>query len=97
MKAPGSRTPYSKDATLTTVTVAGQGATKDSTYKFSKSVANGVESAAIVATATAGDKALVQDLGTVNLAVGVNTFTIKVTAEDGSVKNTILTITRAQG
>ncbi len=97
LKAPGSRTPYSKDATLASVTVGGTAATKDSTYKFSRSVANGVNSAAIVATATAGDKALVQDLGTVDLAVGVNTFTIKVTAEDGSVKNTLLTITRAQG
>lgn len=92
LKAPGSRPEYSKDATLSEVKVGNTTATKDSTYKFSATATGAT--ATITATATAGADAYVQELGTVDLVTGKNTFTIKVIAEDGSVKNTVLTITK---
>ncbi|MDR1531354.1 MAG: cadherin-like beta sandwich domain-containing protein, partial [Clostridiales bacterium] len=65
---------------------------------YTAAVSSSVENVTIAAAAS-DPRAVItaSDLGVKRLAVGVNTFTVRVTAQDGTTKIYTITITRAQG
>lgn len=93
------QTPASTDATLSALSVTGADITPAfyaETLSYTASVANSVASVTITATANDGKAVVTGDVGEKALSVGENTFTVTVTAEDGTtVKNYTITITRA--
>ncbi|MCL1810367.1 MAG: S-layer homology domain-containing protein [Clostridiales bacterium] len=89
----------SSDATLNTLIVSAGTlvpAFNTETMEYTVSVANSVSSITISAAANHVG-ATVEGIGTKNLAVGANIFTIAVTAEDGTVNEYTVTVTRAGG
>ena len=87
----------SSDATMATLTVnAGElkPAFSAGTTSYTVSVANSVASITIGATAN-HEEATVEGTGMKNLSVGANIFIIVVTAEDGTVNEYTVTVTRA--
>lgn len=68
---------------------------KAATTEYSVTVPYEAESV-VIAAVRADEKASVAGTGTKKLAVGENTFTIKVTAENGKVKNYTVKITREE-
>jgi len=98
LKAPGSREAYSNDAKLTTVslgTTAVTYVTADNAYKLS--VASGVTQATLSYTlpTNATYSTGTTNGATVDLSTGANTFTVGITAEDGTKVNNKVVITRA--
>lgn len=86
----------SNDATLSELNIEELEIDFDkNTTKYDIEVDNDVESINIEAK-TSSDKAKISGLGKKSLKVGKNTFTIKVTAENGKVKNYTLNITRSE-
>ncbi len=97
--------PASTDATLSALALSGVSLTFDSaTTGYTANVANTVTETTV--TATANDNGathvvklggVVDDDGTVALAVGANVITVEVTAEDGNTTQTYtVTVTRAE-
>ena len=97
--------PASTDATLSALSLSGIALTFDTaTTSYSVSVANSVGETTV--TATVNDDGathvvklggVVDDDGTVALAVGANVITVEVTAEDGNTTQTYtVTVTRAE-
>lgn len=96
--APVIEVPKSNDATLKSLTVKDQ--TLDPTFKsnistYAIKVKNDVTSLDISAIAN-HEKAKVEITGNKDLKEGVNTVSIKVTAEDGSVNNYTINVTREE-
>ncbi len=103
-RAVAPTTPASTDATLSALTLSGVTLTFDSaTTSYTADVANSVGETTV--TATVNDDGathvvklggVVDDDGTVALAVGANVITVEVTAEDGNTTQTYtVTVTRA--
>lgn len=88
---------YSNVADLASLTISSGTLTpafSASVTTYKATVRNDVSSITIAAAAVPG-ATISGDTGTKNLAVGVNTFTIKVTAEDGeTTKNYVIVVTR---
>jgi hypothetical protein len=87
----------SADATLSALTIdAGtlSPAFDSATDAYFATVDNGVTSVTISATANHAEAAVSGDVGTKALSVGDNTFTITVTAQDGTTKAYTLVVTR---
>lgn len=90
----------SSDAMLKSLTVTGvtlNEAFTPATTSYTASAEYGINSVTISAEANDGNAAVTGDIGTRSLAVGVNTFTITVTAQDSSTTKTYaVTITRKE-
>ena len=96
--------PPSTDATLSSLTLSDAPFTFASdTTSYDVNVANGVDETTVTATANDGGASYVVKLGdavdedgTVELSVGSNVITVKVTAQDGeTIKTYTVTVTRA--
>lgn len=87
LKAPASRTAYSTDTSLSVLTVGGQaGVLGNDGVTYTVAGVNDGSDVAVVATATAGVKALVEAPAAVDIVVGTNTFFVTVIAENGAKK-----------
>ena len=97
--------PSSNDATLSGLTLSGVsiGTFASATTEYTANVANDVTATTVTPTVSDGGATYVVKLGgvedadgTVDLAVGANTITVEVTAEDGQTTGTYrVTVTRA--
>ena len=83
----------SSDNTLKTLTVSNTSISFNGSSNYYDNVENDVTSVTINAT-TSNSKATIAGTGTKNLAVGLNTFTITVTAENGTTQTYTIKINR---
>lgn len=83
----------SSDATLKSITVGGKTYTSPKTNITAQNVNSDVSSIKITAQVN-DSKSKISGTGTKELATGTNTFTIKVTAENGNVQNYVVKVTR---
>ena len=82
-----------KNNSLKTLTVSNTNIKYNGSTSYSYTVENKIDKIDIKATSES-TKAKISGVGTKNLKVGSNKFTVSVTAENGSVKNYIITVIR---